>query len=131
MGNSSLASSSILRLFILLGALAIFGLLTPPITSMFRGSITTLRILVAVVILVPLGLFMGMAFPLGMKIASAKTASLTPWLCGINGATSVLASVLAVVIALNISISASFWTGFSWYVVASIAFVWTTIGKSQ
>ena len=32
---------------------------------------------------------MGMAFPLGMKTASAKSAFLTPWLWGINGATAV------------------------------------------
>jgi hypothetical protein len=129
--NPSLTSSPIARLALLLCALIIFGLLTPSITTLFRGSITTLRVLLAVGILFPLGLFMGMAFPLGMRIASIESASLTPWLWGINGATSVCASVLAVVIALNSSISMSFWIGFLCYVVAFIAFVWATLGKSQ
>jgi hypothetical protein len=93
---------------------------------MFGGSGMMLRILVAIAILFPLGLFMGMAFPLGMKMASIRSASLTPWLWGINGATSVCASVLAVAIALGFGISASFWTGVSCYIVAFVAFLWAS-----
>ena len=48
---------------------------------------------------------------------------MTPWLWGINGATSVCASVLAIVIALSSSISAAYWTGVACYVVSLIAFV--------
>ena len=70
---------------------------------------------------------MGMAFPLGMKIATIKSASLTPWLWGINGATSVCASVLAVAIALSSSISTSFWTGFLFYLVSFTALVFLQV----
>ena len=119
-----LTRSAIMRLSLLLCALLVFGILTPYVTSMFQGSITMLRISVATLMLLPLGLFMGMAFPLGMKMASARSASLTPWLWGINGATSVCASVFAVVIALSSGISTSFWTGFSCYAVAFGASVW-------
>ena len=76
--------------------------------------------------LAPIGLFMGMAFPLGMRLASGRTQALTPWLWGINGAASVCASVLAVVIALYASISAAFWTGVGCYAVALLAFIWTS-----
>lgn len=129
--NLGRTGSSIMRLLLLLCALIIFGKLTPYAMSAFQGSTTTWRILVAAGILFPLGLFMGMAFPLGMKTASTRSASLTPWLWGINGATSVCASVLAVAIALSSSISASFWAGFFCYVVAFIAFVWANRGKSN
>jgi hypothetical protein len=126
--NQGLASSAIVRLSLLLCTLIIFGILTPYAIGLFQGSVTTLRILIAIGILFPIGLFMGMAFPLGMKIASTRSASITPWLWGINGATSVCASVLAVVIALNSSISTTFWTGLPCYVVALIAFVWASRG---
>ena len=72
---------------------------------------------------------MGMAFPIGMKVASAKSASLTPWLWGINGATSVMASVLAVVIAMAASISTSFWTGVGCYIIAVCVFIWVVSDK--
>jgi len=127
--NLGMIGTSTVRLFLLLCALIIFGKLTPYIINVFHESITILRVLVATIILFLLGLFMGMAFPLGMKIASTRSASITPWLWGINGATSVCASVLAVVIALSSSISTSFWTGFSCYVVAFIAFIWASRRK--
>ena len=118
-----LRGSALLRWVVLIGIIALFGLLTPYITTEFRGSITPVRILGAILILFPLGLFMGMAFPIGMKLASARSELLTPWLWGINGATSVCASVLAVVIALFTSISTSFWLGFGCYLVALVMFI--------
>ncbi len=109
------------RLMLLLGVLAVFGLITPYAITYFQSAIMPGRILLSVAILFPLGFFMGMPFPIGMKVASSKSESLTPWLWGINGATSVCASVLAIVIALAFGISASFWVGFSCYVVGFIA----------
>ena len=111
-------------LLLLLGALALFGWLTPGAIRWFHASVTGLRIAVAVGVLFPLGLFMGMAFPLGMRFASGRSPALTPWLFGINGATSVCASVLAVVIALTTSISATFWTGLACYGAAFAAYQW-------
>ncbi len=121
-------ASPLIRLSLLLGILVLFGLLTPQMIRTFQGSVTPLRILIAVIILFPLGLFMGMAFPLGMKIASSRSEYVTPWLWGINGATSVCASVFAVAIALSAGISTSFWTGFGCYGIAVLAFMWTRHG---
>jgi hypothetical protein len=76
-----------------------------------------------------MGVFMGMAFPLGMR-AAAWRPELTPWLWGLNGATSVLASVLAVVIAIASGISTSYWSGVAAYVGALLAFVVATAPRS-
>ncbi|KPL12167.1 hypothetical protein AMJ85_01800 [candidate division BRC1 bacterium SM23_51] len=122
----SVKRSAITRMLLLLCALLVFGVLTPYATRAFQASTTVLRILVATGILFALGLFMGMAFPLGMKIASKRSAALTPWLWGMNGATSVCASVLAVAIALSASISTAFWTGFFCYAVALLTIVWAS-----
>jgi hypothetical protein len=53
-----------------------------------------------------------------------------PWLWGINGAMSVLASVLSVAIALTWTISAAFWTGCVCYLVAAVAFGRAAAGPS-
>ena len=131
MSNPSMTGSTTLRLFLLVCALAIFGILTPFAISIFDGSTTILRVLVATIIIFPLGIFMGMAFPLGMQVASSKSPFITPWLWGINGAASVCASVVAIAIALSSSISASFWTGLSFYVVAFVAFVFANRKKAS
>ena len=115
-----------LRLLGLLGVLVAFGMLTPSIIQQFRASVTPVRIAAAVGVLLPLGLFMGMAFPMGMKLASARSPALTPWLWGVNGATSVCASVLAVVIALGFGISRAFWAGAACYALAAAAFLWAS-----
>jgi hypothetical protein len=123
-GELGLVRSASRLLFLLLCALIAFGLFTPYIIDIFQGSTTPLRILVAVATLFPLGIFMGMAFPFGMRLASAHASVLTPWLWGVNGATSVCASVLVVVIAISSGISTAFWIGWGCYVVALLAFIW-------
>jgi hypothetical protein len=113
-------------LLVLLAVLVVFGFVSPGIVRSYEGAVTWARILLVVGMLAPVGLFMGMAFPLGMRLASGRAQALTPWLWGINGAASVCASVLAVVIALYASISAAFWTGAGCYAVALLAFVWAS-----
>jgi hypothetical protein len=107
----------------LLAVLLLFGLATPSIISSLGDQQTPVRIALSVGVLFLLGLFMGMAFPLGMRLAQTCAPQLTPWLWGVNGATSVLASVLAVAIALTFGIAASYWTGAACYLAALGTFV--------
>lgn len=110
-------------LALLPGALVLFGMVTPSAIRAYQDGTTPLRVLISTAILFPLGLLMGTAFPLGMRRAATRSPALTPWLWGINGATSVCASVLAVVIALNSGISRSFWAGAGCYAVAFLAYL--------
>ncbi|HVA00284.1 MAG TPA: hypothetical protein VMV34_01385 [Terriglobia bacterium] len=125
-GSGNLRGELFRRLGGLLGVLILFGVITPSLMIRFAASTTPIRILIAVSILFPLGFLMGMPFPLGLKQASLTSPALTPWLWGINGATSVYASVLAMVIALTHGISASFWAGFACYALALLGFFWET-----
>ena len=110
------------RLIALVVVLAAFGLITPAVARWSEPMTTAIRILAAVVLLFPAGMFMGMAFPLGMKLAATRAQELTPWLWGLNGAASVLASVLSVCIALTWSISTAFWVGWLCYLMALVTF---------
>jgi hypothetical protein len=114
-----------IRLALLVAVLATTGLLTPIVVRATAAGSTPVRIAAALALLFPAGLMLGMAFPLGMTVASAgrgRAAALTPWLWGLNGAASVVASVLSVCIALAWSISAAFWTGCAVYLMALAAF---------
>ncbi len=105
-------------LAMLLGCLVGFGYATPHVVQALMGASTPVRILSAVGLLLPIGLLMGAPFPIGMRLVGQRASALTPWLWGINGATSVCASVVAVAIALSLGISMSFWCGTACYVVA-------------
>lgn len=112
------------RIFIaLLVLLILFGFLTTPMTSTFAGASTPVRIIISALLLFPIGFFMGMAFPLGMSLAVSKAERLAPWLWGINGATSVCASVIAVVLAMSLGIAATFWFGAAAYAMAFAAYL--------
>jgi hypothetical protein len=110
------------RLVALVVVLGIFGAATPALVHYTADGSTALRIGAALAVLFPPGLLMGMAFPIGMTLAADRAPALTPWLWGLNGAASVLASVLAICIALTWSISTAFWTGWLAYIVALAAF---------
>ena len=97
------------------------GFATPEVIDHFQGATTPARIVTAGLILAPMGLVMGMPFPLGMKVAALRPNAPTVFFWGINGATSVCASVLAVAIAMGWGISTAFWVGCLSYVVASAA----------
>jgi predicted membrane-bound spermidine synthase len=120
-----LFKNSIRKFIALLSVLIMFGVLTPYIIIAFREYSTGIRILISVLTLFPIGLLLGMAFPLGMKLASQRTngAEITPWLWGINGVMSVLATIISILIAMNFGISASYWTGAFCYLLAMLSFL--------
>lgn len=120
--KENITRSSALRLSLLLVVLILFGIFTADIINAFREQSTPVRVIVSAVMLFPIGLFMGMAFPIGMRLASQKSQEITPWLWGINGVMSVLATVLSIIIAMNYGISASYWTGAACYLAAAASF---------
>ena len=111
------------RLLTLLVVLVATGWVTLPALRFCTDQTTPVRIGVAAALLCPAGIFMGMAFPLGMRQAVERTRHLAPWLLGINGAMSVCASVLAAAISLVYGISATFWLGVAAYAGAVFAFL--------
>ena len=52
-------------------------------------------------VLAPLGLVLGVFFPLGIRCAYAVHEDLVPWAWGINGCASVTGTVLAILIAME------------------------------
>lgn len=121
---SSSGDSRRIALVMVVVSLVVFGLVTQWVVESLDGATTAIRIAAAASILLSMGLFMGMPFPIGIGAAAGRAESLTPWLWGINGAASVMCTVLATVVALTWGISASFWTGVGCYVMALGAYVW-------
>jgi hypothetical protein len=112
-------NSMLLPLGALLVALVIFGALTPTVIDATRDATTPIRIAIAVLLLAPIALTMGMPLAIGMRAASTREGAPTAFLWGINGAMSVLASVAAMTIALFFGIAVAFWIGWGAYAVAA------------
>jgi hypothetical protein len=131
LGDHSLQKTGTVRLGALIVVLCTFGIFAQRALVAFQDAVTPVRIAVGVGILFPLGFSMGMAFPLGMKVAAEREPELTPWLWGINGATSVCASVLAVIISLYAGISAAFWTGTACYTISCLVLLGSSRATNQ
>jgi hypothetical protein len=81
----------------ILTLLYIFAL--PPLFRWLLGMDLTYRVAISILLLAPLGLLMGMPFPLGIRLVDQVNPALVPWAWGVNGFGSVVGSILAMVIA--------------------------------
>jgi SAM-dependent methyltransferase len=86
----ALAVVSLLYLFVL-----------PSVFDTFLGSAFPVRVIVAALVLIPLGLVMGMFFPSGILVVRRANEQFVPWAWAINGCASVVATVLAVILAMG------------------------------
>jgi len=79
----------------------IYSLLLPTATTMLATLSPLLRFAAVIIALIPLGLPMGIPFPLGMRLLGERDPSLIPWAWVINGSFSVMAPVMALMLALT------------------------------
>ena len=122
--NQSENSSFILLMMLGLLCLFLLGLyfgLNMVLLSL--GHLSTFgRIIFTLFLLAPLGLCMGMPLPLGMVLLKGRSQAV-PWAWGINGASSVVASVGVLWVAASWGFSVTFFMAFAFYFLAFLA-VW-------
>ena len=76
------------------------------------------RITAMSVMLAPLGFFMGIPFPTGIKLLGRKFERLIPWAWAINACLSVLAPILTIMLALTAGFQTVFWSAALAYFLA-------------
>jgi len=81
-------------------ALGVIAVATPIVAWAIPFS-RELRMLIAVAVLVPLGVALGIPMPTGLRMLSARAPHMVAWAWGMNGALSVLGATLAIFIAMN------------------------------
>ena len=79
----------------------VWGAMLPPIVQAAIKWSLGVRIGLAILLMVPAGLLMGLPLPSGMRLLAASQPQLVPWAWGMNGALSVLGATLAIFIAMN------------------------------
>jgi hypothetical protein len=115
----------ILALTLVVGGLIIALFELPLMLQMLVGLPFGVKLFLTALVLVPLGFFMGMPFPTGLRALAAASEgsddSLIEWAWAMNAAASVLGSVAAMVIAIHFGLNLTLATGAAAY-VAAIAF---------
>jgi hypothetical protein len=78
------------------------------------------RIALAVALLIPVGILLGLPLPGGMRLLAASKPDLIPWGWGMNGAFSVVGATVAVFVAMNWGFSSTLSTGALVYALAAV-----------
>ena len=100
---------------------AIEALALPKLVPMLLWLPLWGRIAVAIIMIAPLGLAMGMPFPRGLKQTGEGSLPAPPFYWGLNGVMSVIGSVTTVFVALIWGFQAAMLMGSACYVLAALA----------
>jgi hypothetical protein len=78
------------------------------------------RVLMSVGLLAPIGLLLGMCFPMGVRWASQYHEHLIPWAWAVNGVFSVFAAAASLVVAINFGLRAMMLAGGACYLANAV-----------
>jgi hypothetical protein len=92
-------------------ALISFTTLAVEITLVRLSSLITWYHLASIAAIAPLGVALGLFFPVGMGLAKQQQMPETPWFWALNGVFGVLASARAFFVAIYFSVSVNFLLG--------------------
>jgi spermidine synthase len=124
----------LIALALIVIVLSIYVLVLPHLLETLVGQPFTVKLLISVLLLIPLGFAMGMPFPSGLRALSSTKAGedqvghgAVEWAWAMNAASSVLGSVLAIVIAIQFGLTVTLACGVVAYVAAMLLL--PTFGK--
>ena len=110
---------ALMKLLVVLVALVVvYIVVLPPIFYGMVGLARPIRIVLAVVLMAPLAMVMGMPMPIGIRLLARNAPEIIPWAWGVNGATSVMGSVAALVIAIMTGFNQALMIGAGLYLLA-------------
>jgi SAM-dependent methyltransferase len=125
-GRSGGAPRARLRLIIpaLLVLLAVTAWLTPRTFHAALGLPLFARVALALAVIAPLGIMLGMPFPTGLRVVAAEAPGLVPWAWGINGFFTVIGTILALMFAMMFGFFTVLVMAGVCYLLAWLALTW-------
>jgi SAM-dependent methyltransferase len=104
-----------------LAVLTATALVMPWVFNAALGLGLPLRVVLSAALVAPLGLVLGMPFPLGLVVVGAGAPGLLPWAWGVNGFFTVIGSVVAMLIGMIFGFSTVLIVAGGCYVVSLLA----------
>jgi len=99
--NVKTDKNKIVFIFIAIGVYSIIlGFTGPLIFSALSGSGIVIRIILSIILIFPLGFFMGMPFPIGISLIRDSEEKYVPLAWAVNGFFSVIGTVLTMILAM-------------------------------
>jgi hypothetical protein len=123
---ASLRRSGGIGIVVVAAIALIFIVVSAPVVSWAIPFSRGARMLVAVAMLLPMGIALGVPMPTGMRMLSSRAPHMLPWAWGMNGALSVLGATLAIFIAMNWGFRVTLVTASATYLIGLAAFLAAT-----
>lgn len=101
----------------------IYNVCFPAVLSYILQFSMEIKIVMFSIFLFPLGFFMGMPFPSGIRLLGHKEENLIPWAWAVNGCMSVLAPILTTMFAIAKGFDAALWAAAVIYLTALVFLV--------
>lgn len=117
-GEDRLTGAAVKLLVALAALVFVYIAALPPIFYGLVHLALPLRIVIAVVVMGPLAVVMGMPMPTGIRMLAQFAPEMIPWAWGVNGATSVMGSVAALVVAILTGFNQALIVGAALYLLA-------------
>jgi len=112
--------------------LCLYAFLLPPLLDQFLKHTLALRGLIVNLILAPVGFFMGLPFPLGIRLLKeGGMGNRIPWMWGVNGSASVLGSAMTILIAISLGFTQALLAGAVCYLIVFLIFVRGLLSKEM
>lgn len=103
----------------------------PTVFNAFLGAVLIERILIALLLIMPLGIMLGMPFPLGLRIVMQRSSALGSWAWGVNGFFTVIGTVVALILGMIIGFRLVLVLAGASYLVALIAITRLPAAEAQ
>ena len=101
---------------------SLFVVVYPYIFHTFLAAPTLIRIMVASLMIFPLGFFLGMPFPLGILALEKQPNGAVAWAWGLNGLFTVIGGLASVVLSIFVGFTATLLVALCIYVLAFLTF---------
>lgn len=116
---------------ILLGTCLLLELLIMPVVfHAFLGSSKLIRFCISGLLIAPLGLILGIPFPMGIRILGMKAPEIIPWGWALNAYATVIGSILCVIFAISLGFRMNFAIAFLAYAAGFVLFR-LALGKTE
>ena len=124
--GEGLRRSGAVAILVVAAVAVLFVVVATPIVNWAIPLSRELRIAVAVAMLLPIGVVLGIPMPTGLRLLSRTAPQMVAWAWGMNGALSVVGATLAIFIAMNWGFTVALLTASATYVLATVAFLVAT-----
>jgi hypothetical protein len=107
-------------LLAVIGGILFTLLVTRPVLTLTLGLALPWRVVVAVLLVAPLGVLLGVPFPTGLRVVGEEASLLVPWAWAVNAFFTVIGSVAAVILGMTFGFTAVLIIAAACYTVAWI-----------